>query len=133
MAGKTNKPNKRLSGVQLNDEQLRILRHMLGIDVDDTPNPSEYRDYYCANRDDPVLCGMAGLGVVERYASDHHYDWYRTTGVGKAVARASQRAMLLPKPKRIYLRWLSISDVRPDLTFRDFLTQPEYAETRRTA
>ncbi len=119
--------------MNLNSEQLQILRHMLGIDVDDTPNPSEYRDYYCANRDDPALWEMANLGAVERYASDRHYDWYRTTDAGKAAARASQRAMLLPKPKRIYLRWLSISDVCPDLTFRDFLTQPGYAETRRAA
>lgn len=119
--------------MNLNSEQLQILRHMLGIDRDDTPNPREYRDYYCASRDDPVLWEMANLGVVERYASDRYYDWYRTTDAGKAAARASQRAMLLPKPKRIYLRWLSIRDACPDLTFLDFLTQPEYAETRRAA
>lgn len=41
--------------MNLNSEQLQILRHMLGIDVDDTPNPREYRDYYCASRDDPAL------------------------------------------------------------------------------
>lgn len=90
--------------MNLSNEHLKILRHMLGIDVDDTPNPREYRDYYCSNRDDPVLWEMANLGVVERYASDRYYDWYRTTDAGKDAARASQRAMLLPKPKRIYLR-----------------------------
>lgn len=119
--------------MKLTDEQLRILRHMLGIDVNDTPDPPEYRDYYCANPGDPQMHELVGLGVVRLRATRDGYEWFETTHTGKAEARASQRAMLLPKSKRIYLRWLSISDVRPDLTFRDFLTRPDCADARRAA
>lgn len=114
-------------------EQLRILRHMLGIDVKDQPNPPEYRDYYCACPGDPELHEMARLGLVELYAVRQGYEWFKTTGAGKAAARASQQSMLLPKRKRVYLRFLSASDCFPDLTFKRFLTDPFFAEARKAA
>lgn len=117
----------------LTDEQLRILRHMLGIDVNDTPSPQEYRDYYCANPGDANLHELASVGMVTMYSTHGGYEWFKTTDAGKSAARASQQAMLLPKPKRAYLRWLSISDVLPDLTFRDFLTRREFADVRKAA
>lgn len=119
--------------MSLTSEQLSILRHMLGINVCDTPAPPEYRDYYCANPNDPDLHKLARLGLVRLYSTRDGYEWFATTDAGKAAARASQRAMLLPKPKRVYRRWLSVSDALPDLTFRDFITRDEFAEIRRAA
>lgn len=119
--------------MKLTDEQLRILRHMLGIDVDDATNPPEYRDYYCANPGDAELHAMVTLGLVRLYATRGGYEWFTTTDTGKSAARLSQRAMLLPKPKRVYRRWLSVSDALPDLTFRDFLTRSEFADIRKAA
>ena len=116
---------------KMTDEQLSVLRHMLGIDVNDTRDPPEYRDYYCANPGNALLHGMADLGLVELYRTDGGYEWFCTTDTGKAAARASQRAMLLPKSKRIYRRWLSVSDALPDLTFRDFLTRREFVDIRK--
>lgn len=117
----------------MTDEQLRILRHMLGINVSDTPRPAEYRDYYCANPGKPALHELARMGMVVPYSTRDGYEWFKTTDSGKDKARASQRAMLLPKSKRVYLRWLSIRDVVPDLTFRDFITQREFEDVRKAA
>lgn len=119
--------------MKLSDEQLSILRHMLGINVRDTPKPQEYRDYYCAEPGDAELHELARLGMVEMYATQGGYEWFRTTETGKSAARASQQARLLPKPKRVYRRWLAIRDADADLTFRDFLTDPAWDEVRRTA
>lgn len=40
--------------MNLNDEHLRILRHMLGVDLPEVKKPKPYRDYYCANRGNGV-------------------------------------------------------------------------------
>ncbi len=61
-----------------NDERLRILRHMLGIDRPEEKAPAPYRNRYCANSGDRALQELAELGLVERYATDEHYDWYRS-------------------------------------------------------
>ena len=115
------------------DEQLRILRHMLGIDVNDTPNPAEYRDYYCANQGDQQMHAMAALGLVRLHSTGDRYEWFTTTELGKAAARESQKAMLLPKPRRVYLRWLAARDALHDLTFREFLTSKDFAQIRANA
>ncbi len=119
--------------MELTKKQLGILRHMLGIDVNDTPNPNEYRNYYCANPGDEELHSLDDAGMVECYATRGGYEWWRTTEAGKVEARKSQRAILLPKPKRVYRKYLSISDLYVDLTFWQFLTGPEFSETRRSA
>lgn len=49
---------------QLTAEQLRTLRHMLGIDNPYVKAPEPYRDYYCANRDDPNMHELARIGAV---------------------------------------------------------------------
>lgn len=114
-------------------EQAQILRHMLGIDKPEARVPVPYRDYYCASRGDTVLAAMAAAGLVECYRRDEHYDWYTTTEAGRTLAFRSHRASRNPKAKRVYLRFLSISDVYPGLTFREFLTRPEFADARRHA
>lgn len=113
--------------------QLQILRHMLGIDVDDVPNPPECRDYFCADVGDPEMMALCDAGMVRMYRRAGGYEWWTTTDSGKDAARASQRAMLKPKPARVYARFLDVADALPDLTFREFLTNVRFAECRRSA
>ena len=114
-------------------EQLRILRHMLGIDLPAVKAPVPYRDYYCASRGDSRLEALAAVGAVTLYRRDAHYDWYTTTDAGRAAAIASHRNIRAPKAKRLYARYLEISDVYPGLSFRTFLTDPTFADTRQAA
>lgn len=117
----------------LTDEQLRILRHMLGIDNPYMAHPKPYRDYYCANPSDPALHELQRLGMATLYATRDKYEWFRTTDAGRAAAIASQKAIRKSKSQRVYAKYLDISDSFPDLTFKRFLTDPYFAETRRAA
>lgn len=121
------------------EEQLRILRHMLGID-DARKRIAPYRNYYCANPGDERLHELARLGAVEMYrrtteAEGGDYEWFTTTDAGRAAAIASQKARYFhpKKSKRVYSAFLDVSDCLPDLTFKQFLTDPQFAETRRRA
>lgn len=118
---------------QLTAEQLRILRHMLGIDDPYMATPKPYRNYYCANPGDPKLHELARLGMVELYSTHGSYEWFACTAAGKEAGCDSQRAIRKTKSARVYAKYLDISDCFPDLTFKDFLTDPHFAETRRTA
>jgi hypothetical protein len=102
-------------------EQLRILRHMLGIDDPYMATPKPYRDYYCANPGEPKLHELAALGMVELYSTHGSYEWFRCTPAGRAAAIASQRAIRKSKSARVYAK------------FRQFLTDQHFAETRRAA
>lgn len=117
----------------LTPEQTRILRHMLGIDKPGEAHPKPYRDYYCANPGDERLHELARLGMVRQVDGPWAYEWFVTTAEGRSAALASHRAIMLPKRKRVYRRWLSLSDCLPDLTFYEFLTSAEWAEERRSA
>lgn len=114
-------------------EECSVLRHMLGIDRPEERAPVPYRDYYCADPGDQQLAAMAARGLVECYSRRGGYSWYRCTPAGREAALASHRAIRYGKPKRVYLRYLKASDALPDLTFREFLTDPQFAEARRMA
>lgn len=117
----------------LTSEQLRILRHMLGIDDPYMAKPKPYRNYYCANPGDPKLHELARLGMVVLYSTHGSYEWFATTTAGRDAAVASQKAIRHTKAKRLYAKFLDVSDCFPDLTFKKFLTDPHFAETRRAA
>lgn len=119
----------------LTTEQVDILQHMLGLTDPASPNPNEYRDYYCASPGDPQLRELERLGMVRMYSDHGEYEWFTTTDAGKSVARARYMRDMQTKTKkqRVYLSWLRLSDVCPDLTFREFLTRPEFSERRRNA
>ena len=119
--------------MKLTNEQLQTLRHMLGIDEPSTPTPKPYRDYYCANPGDERMQELVRLGAVRLYAQRDGYDWYCTTEAGRAAAMESHKRIQWPKPKRVYSKWLDVRDALPDVTFRRFLTEPRFAETRRDA
>jgi len=106
--------------VNLTTEQLRTLRHMLGINDPWMRVPVPSRDYYCANPEDPKMVALDQAGAVERYSTHGSYWWYSCTDAGRAAAMASYRTIRKSKASRVYRRWLSIRDCFADLTFRDF-------------
>jgi hypothetical protein len=114
-------------------EQLRILRHMLGIDDPYMSKPKPYRDYYCANPGNQELHELMRLGMVRLYSTRDSYEWFCCTDAGRAAAMASQRAIRKTKAQRIYAKFLDVSDCWPDLTFKKFLTDPHFIEARREA
>lgn len=119
--------------MNLTEEQLQTLRHMLGIDKPEERDPKPYRDYYCACRGDAELAEMERQGAVRLYHQCKDYDWYTTTEAGREAALASHRKIRLPKSKRIYSKYLDIADVHAGLTFHEFLTSPDYADARAAA
>lgn len=122
--------------MELNSEQLRILRHMLGIDDPDAREPKPYRNYYAACPGDPAMVALAetgavrlALGPVEGYP----YDYYVCTNAGIEAAINNHRTIRKSKSQRVYSAFLSACDCYPDLTFKQFLTDPYFVETRRSA
>lgn len=119
----------------LTEDDLRVLRHMLGID-DARKLPKPYRDHYCANAGDKKLLRLEALGMVRlvrRPDPMTPYVTYSTTEAGRAAAMVSATKRLVSKKKRVYLRFLDVRDARPDLSFREFLTSPDFADVRRDA
>ena len=115
------------------EEHLRVLRHMLGID-DPRVRRAPYRDHYCAAEGEQraKLERMRELGLVGP-VSGEWTSYYQTTELGRKLALESAKKRLCTKKKRVYLMYLRASDLDPDLTFHEFLTSPDYAEARRKA
>lgn len=119
-----------LSSDQLNPYQLRTLRHMLGIDKPEMDRPEPYRNYYCANPGEAEMLELVRLGAIELYDTRDGYEWYRCTDAGRAAAIASHKTIRYSPAKRRYIRFLDVKDCYPDLTFREFLTNPMYKSAR---
>lgn len=118
---------------ELSEKQLDMLRHMLGINDPWMREPEPTRDYYAANPEDEHLIELASLGMVRKYSERGEYFWYCSTPAGRAAAIKSHRSIRYSKSKRVYGKFLDISDCFADLTFKQFLTDPQFAETRRSA
>lgn len=119
--------------MNLTDEQLRTLRHMLGIDDPYAKHADPTRDYYCATPGDPQLHELMRLGAVRLYAERDGYQWFTTTDEGWVAAVDSHRTIRASKGKRLYSKFLEVRDCCPDMTFRKFLTDPALRDTRRGA
>lgn len=128
--------------MKLTDKQMRTLRHMLGINDQSIKKPEPHRDYAAANPGDAEFAELARLGAVRCYrragesggaVSTTQYDWFETTDAGRAAAIASHKSIRYPRSRRVYLKFLSVTDCYPDLTFREFLTSAEFADVRREA
>jgi len=119
--------------IKLTEEQADSLRHMLGINRPDVRSPRPTRDYAAMSHGDQHWTQLEALGLVERYAIDEHYVWLRTTAAGREAAFASHRQIRLSRSARRYARYLDLCDAVPNLTFRDFLTHPQFAQIRRQA
>jgi len=121
--------------IRLTDQQLHTLRHMLGINTPDDRYPNPHRNYAAVNPGEPEYMELERLGVVEQYqprgGSPYHY--YRCTEKGRQAACASHRKIRKPLAARRYSMFLDMTDVAPDLTFWEFLTQPQWKEARAQA
>lgn len=115
--------------------QIQILRHSLGLS--DPYAKNEYRNYYVAGEghhgwDDLLALEAAGLMRRTRNSIPPVGDvTFTVTDAGKRLARA--HAPKISRGKRMYRKFLDVSDCAPDLTFREFLTSPDYADSRAEA
>jgi hypothetical protein len=116
-------------------DQLRMLRHMLGINTPNDRVPKPYRNYAAVVPGDKLMIDLEAQGLVERYASYElsQYDFYRCTARGHLAAMLSHRSIRRTKAQRVYACFLKVSDAFHDLTFREFLTSAEFAEARAQA
>lgn len=122
--------------MNLTDDQLQTLRHMLGIDDPNLREPKPYRNYYAACPGDKEMAALEEVGavyLVSRPRQGFPYDYYACTEVGELAARRSHRKIRRTKSQRTYAKYLDYSDVCPDITFKEFLTLPEFADARREA
>lgn len=122
--------------MNLTTAQLRTLRHMLGIDDPYMKIPKPTRDYYCANPGDQHVAELERIGAVHCYrrsGSDTQYDWFCCTDAGREAAMASHKTIRVSKGKRLYSTFLDVRDCWEGLTFKQFLTDPEFRETRQAA
>ena len=122
--------------MNLTDDQLHTLRHMLGINTPYDREPKPYRNGAAVNPGDPEYLELARLGAVEKYrdpSPGFEYEYYRCTEAGKAAAIASHRTIRKSRSARVYACFLSMKDCDADLTFLEFLTDPYYADARRIA
>lgn len=115
---------------------VRILAHALGIEYQQARRePNEYRNYYVSEPDDPEVAQLVEAGLI---ALASRPSWtgglvaFTVTDAGKEQARAFWKARQYPQKKRVYAAFLLVSDVR-EVTFREFLTSPEYAKARENA
>jgi len=115
------------------DEQLRTMRHMLGIDDPWVREPYPFRDYYCANPGDEKLHTLAKLGGVELYETRGSYEWFRCTDDGRAAALRSHKTIRKSKGARVYSKFCDIRECYPGLTFKAFLTSTEFKDSRSRA
>ena len=114
-----------MSEPELTPDDIHALQHSLGISDGRT---KEYRNHYADEPDCPQMAKLIAMGLMKRgYRIPGGLQMYHVTEAGKKIARDN-----LPPPpskkKRRYLRYLDASDAYPDLTFREFLTEPEWKE-----
>lgn len=122
--------------MNLTEHQLSVLRHMLGINDPYVGRPEPYRNYAAVNPVDPEFAELERIGAVRIYrraSAGFEYDYYECTPAGRDAAIKSHKAIRMPKRKRIYSVFLDLRDCLPDLTFREFLTSPEFETVRRNA
>ena len=121
--------------MNLNENQLHTLRHMLGINTPDDRKPKPCRNYAAVPPGDEEFVELERIGAVERYRArgGTEYNWYQCTREGRALAMESHRSIRKTKAQRRYTVYLDMTDLYPDLTFKEFLTHPDFSSARRTA
>lgn len=121
----------------LTEDQLDTLRHMLGINTPYDRVPKPYRNYAAVNPGDPEFLELEKRGMVKRFARAKpgvtEDDYYRCTEKGRLEAMRSHRNIRKSRSQRRYNKYLEVSDICPDLTFKEFLTDPAFKESRKEA
>lgn len=105
---------------------LHILQHSLG--VDKFGRGKMYRNHFVTGEgsiDHPVCIEAVECGLMTRHAGNAltgEMDLFVVTDAGRAYVLArSPKPDRKQKAKDRYSRFLDLSDVIPDLTFKDFL------------
>ena len=118
----------------MTDPQADILLHTLGLSRKDRDG---YRNHYVAGDGHHAMDAISALVadglMVEARRPDFLPDGDRVfmaTERGIAIARVTNRRINPdpPRSKSRYLRWLTLSDVCPDLTFGEYLRRRMYAD-----
>lgn len=116
--------------MELNDKQLSTLRHMLGINTPDDRVPKPYRNYYAAEPGDKEMADLAIRGAVQLYLKRGGLEFFKCTEEGKIAAIKSHRDIRRTKKQRVYSKFLHVADAVPELTFKDFLVNPDFKRAR---
>lgn len=115
---------------------LGILLHTLGLTDPMTKEP--YRNYFVAGpgHDDlPTIKMLCWAGFMKEHTSsgglpfcDKDDRLFLVTDIGISVAQKHRPK--ISRGQRRYRRFLSVADAWPDLTFREFLISPDFAQYR---
>lgn len=117
--------------------ELEILLHSLGLNHEDVREP--YRNYFVAgdgHSDMPLLKSLCDKGLMRREdrtpgfleASD---GLFLVTDAGRTYALANRpKPKTLSRARRRYSAFLDMKECYPDLTFREFLTEPYFEKDR---
>ena len=121
--------------MDLNERQLHTLRHMLGINTPNDKIPKPCRNYAAVDPGNPEFFELERLGAIENYRArgGSEYDWYQCTKEGRFAAIKSHGDIRKTKAQRKYTAYLDMTDVYSNLTFKDFLTHPDFSTARREA
>jgi hypothetical protein len=110
-------------------DMLHILQHSLGVD---RFGRGEYRNHFVTGEgslDHPACMDAVSRGLMQRHpgnALTGEMDLFVVTEAGKQFVRDNvQKVDAKQRRKDRYSRFLDLSDVMPDLTFRDFLKRKE--------
>lgn len=115
-------------------EQLGTLRHMLGINNGRLRYVTPTRDSYFTFESDKCLTELEQMGLVYKFRGPDltsPYTVYKTTELGRELAVDSFKSIRWSRSKRRYANFLDAREGNPDLTFRQFLTDPMYAYMRK--
>lgn len=96
-----------------NEDDLAMLRHMLGLTDRSKRVPTSHRNYAAVNPCDERFVRLVSMGLVEKYRDPEtgmRYELYRCTDEGIGFATESAMALRYPKKRRTYIRWLELSD-----------------------
>ena len=117
----------------LTPEELHVLRHSLGLDMHGRGR--QYRNHYCTGEGStcwPTIQTLITKGLmVAGHTQSSGNNFFHVTREGKRMAVLGVKPLKIPKARRRYHKWCEVAEVCPDLTFREFLTAPAFAESRR--
>jgi hypothetical protein len=115
---------------------LEIMLHSLGIS--DPYQKESYRNYFVAgpgHYDLPLIMDLIGAEMMEERRAPGFLEGgdrvFGVTDKGKLYCNINREKP--SKAKRTYRMYLECSDCNPDLTFREFLTDPYFKEARESA
>lgn len=113
---------------------MSALLHMLGLDAD---HRKPWRNHFVAgpgHHSNAELAALVEAGHIAQartpkfLPSDDVVYVATEAGIAHAIAENYRANPVPPMAKRRYLHWLRISDVAPDLTFREYLRRKMYAD-----